>query len=157
MPLFKFFDFFKFGIDVDICHFKYQAKPHLSSWFSAACCGAIVHRNHFFCLYQKNKSSESKVKFRQASNCSKRVLGAAKLAYPNKTKESMRNLAFGTFSELLIVFPTKVNLLYLLFSAAWRCCLLHLAKQKCLLITFLRTLILMTWVSLYLFSFLDLI
>ena len=29
----------------------------------------IVHRNHFFCLYQRNKSSESKVRFRQASNC----------------------------------------------------------------------------------------
>ena len=33
-----------------------------------------------------------------------------------------------------------------------RCCLLHLIKQNCLLKTFLRTLILTTWVSLYLFS-----
>ena len=47
------------------------------------------HRNHFFCLYQQNKSSESKVKFRQASNCCKKVLKAAKLAYANKTKESI--------------------------------------------------------------------
>ena len=62
---------------------------------SAACAAAIVHRNHFFCLHQKDKSSESKVKFRQASNCCKRVLEAAKLAYTNKTKESItsRNLA----------------------------------------------------------------
>ena len=42
-----------------------------------------------FCLYQKDKSSTSKVKFRQASNCCKRVLEAAKLAYTNKTKESI--------------------------------------------------------------------
>ena len=28
----------------------------------------LAHRNHFFRLYQQNKSSESKVKFRQASN-----------------------------------------------------------------------------------------
>ena len=68
-------------------HHKYQVKPHSSPWFSAACAGAIVHRNHFFCLYQQNKSSESKVKFRQASNHCKRVLEAAKLAYATKTKE----------------------------------------------------------------------
>ena len=35
---------------------------------------------------------------------------------------------------------------------AWRCCPLHLIKQNCLLKTFLRTLILITQVSLYLFS-----
>ena len=38
-------------------------------------------------MYQQNKSSECKVKFRQASNRSKRVLEAAKLAYATKTKE----------------------------------------------------------------------
>ena len=40
-------------------------------------------------MYQKDKSSESKVKFRRASNCCKRVLEAAKLAYANKIKESI--------------------------------------------------------------------
>ena len=40
----------------------------------------------------------------------------------------------------LIVFLTKVNLQYLLFSIGLRCCLLHLIKQNCLLKTFLRTL-----------------
>ena len=77
------------GIDVYIPHCKYQVKPHLSPWFSAACAAAIVHRNHFFCLYQKDKSSDSKVKFRQASNRCKRVFEAAKLAYANKTNESI--------------------------------------------------------------------
>ena len=43
----------------------------------------------FFCLYKKDKSSDSKVKFRQAGNCRKRVLEAAKLAYADKTKESI--------------------------------------------------------------------
>ena len=38
-------------------------------------------------MYQKDKSSDSKVKFRQAINRCKRVLEAAKLAYANKTKE----------------------------------------------------------------------
>ena len=38
-------------------------------------------------MYQDNKSSESKVKFRQASNCCRKVLKAAKLAYAIKTKE----------------------------------------------------------------------
>ena len=49
------------GIDAYIPHRKYQVKPHSSPWFSAACAAAIVHRNHFFRLYQKAKSSESKV------------------------------------------------------------------------------------------------
>ena len=60
---------------------------HSSPWLSVAC-AAIVQRNHFH-LYQKDKSFDSKVKFRQASNCCKKVPGAAKLAYANKTKESI--------------------------------------------------------------------
>ena len=59
-------DWVQVGIDVYIPHHKYHVKPHLSPWFSAACAADIVHRNHFFHLYQKDKSSESKVKFRQA-------------------------------------------------------------------------------------------
>ena len=55
-----------------------------------------------------------------------------------KTPLLSRNLALVTFGKLL-VFSTKVNLLYLLYSMAWRCCLLHLIKQNCLLKTFLRT------------------
>ena len=84
------------GIDVYIPHCKYQVKPHSSPWFSAACAATIGHRNHFFCLYQKNKSSESKVKFRQASYCCKRVLEAAKLAYTTKTKESITSQKLGS-------------------------------------------------------------
>ena len=87
-------------------------------------------------LYQKDKSSDSKVKFREASNRCKRVFEAAKLAYANKTKESVtsHNFALVTFVELLILFSTKVNLLYLLYSTIQRCCLLHLTKQNFLLI-----------------------
>ena len=40
-------------------------------------------------MYQQNKFSESKVKFRQTINHCKRVLEAAKLAYANKTKDSI--------------------------------------------------------------------
>ena len=64
----EFCEWFLVGFDVHIPHCKYQVKPLSSPWFSAACAAAIVHRNHFFCLYQQNKSSESKVKFRQVSN-----------------------------------------------------------------------------------------
>ena len=73
------------GIDLYIPHRKYQVKPHSSAWFSAACAAAIVHRYHFSCLH-KDKSSSSKVKFKQTSNCCKRVLEAAELTYPNKNK-----------------------------------------------------------------------
>ena len=47
-------------------------------------------------MYQQNKSSESKVKFRQAKNHCKRVLEAAKLAYATKTKESISSQKLGS-------------------------------------------------------------
>ena len=100
------------GIDVYISHRKYQVKPHSSPWFSAACAAAIVYRNHFFRLYQKDKSSDSKVKFRQATSRWKKVLEAAKLACANKRKESItsRNLALRTFGELLTVLYHEYEL-----------------------------------------------
>ena len=42
------------GTDAYIPHRKYQVKPHLSPWFSAACAAAIVHRNHFFVCTKEN-------------------------------------------------------------------------------------------------------
>ena len=68
-----------------IPHREYQFRPHLSPWFSAVCADAILPRNHFR-QYQQNKS-DSKGKSRQASNCYKGILVAAKLAYENETKE----------------------------------------------------------------------
>ena len=56
------------------------------------------------CFYQQNKSSESKVKFRQVSNCCKSVLEAAKLAYANKTKESITSQKLGSWDFWQIVF-----------------------------------------------------
>ena len=92
----EFCDWVQVRIDVYIPYRKYQVKPHSSPWFSASCATAIIHRNHFFRLYQKDKSSDSKVKFRQASNRCKRVLEAAKLAYANKTKESITSQKLGS-------------------------------------------------------------
>ena len=92
----EFCEWFQVGIDVYNPHPKYQVKLHSSPWFSAACAATIVHRNHFLYLYQQNKSSESKVKFRQASIPCKRVLEAAKLAYATKTKESVTSQKLGS-------------------------------------------------------------
>ena len=92
----EFCEWVQVGIDVYILHRKYHVKPHSSPWFSAACAVAIVHRNHFFHFYQQNKFSESKLKFRKASNHYKRVLEAAKLAYANKTKESITSKRLGS-------------------------------------------------------------
>ena len=44
----EFCEWFQVGIDVYIPHRKYQVKPHLSPWCSAACTAAIVDRNQFF-------------------------------------------------------------------------------------------------------------
>ena len=92
----EFGEWIRVGIDAYIPHRKYQVKSHSSPWFSAACAAAIVHRNHFFRLYQREKSSDSKVKFRQASNRCKSVLEAAKLAYANKRKESITSRKLGS-------------------------------------------------------------
>ena len=61
---------------------------------AAACAAAVVYRNYFFHLYQQNRSSEFKVKFKQGSNRCKKVLEAAKLAYAINAKESF------TFNKL---------------------------------------------------------
>ena len=75
---------------------EYQDKPCSSPCFSAAFGAAIVHRNHFFPLYQKDKCSDSKAKLSQTSNHCKRVLEAAKLAYANKTKEFITSQKLGS-------------------------------------------------------------
>ena len=118
---------------------------------------AIVYRNCFFRLYQQNKPSESKVKFRQASNRCRRVLEATEVTYAIKQKSPSlpRNLALRTFGKSLIVFSTKLDLLYLPYSTTQSCCLLHLIKQNCLLKTFPRTPILVAPVFLYLFPLLE--
>ena len=156
----EFCEWVQVGIDLYIPHCKYQVKPHSSPWFSAACAAVIVHGNHFFRLYQQNKSSESRVKFRQASNRCKRVLEAAKLAYATKTKESIKSQKLGSRDFWQIAnsvlnkgksaIPPLFNRPEVLSSA-------HLIKQNYLLKTFPRTQILMTLVSLYLFSILELI
>ena len=127
----EFCEWVQVGIDVYIPHRKYQVKPHSSPWFSAACTAAIVHRNHFFCLYQREKSS--KVKFRQASNHCKRVLEAAKLTYANKTKESItsQKLDSHDFWRSANSVLNKGKSVIRTLPTAWRCCLLHLIKQNC--------------------------
>ena len=93
------------GIDVYILHQKYQVKPDSSPWFSAACAAAIVDRNHFFHLYQKDKSCESKVKFRQTINHYK----SCQLPYTNKTKDSTTSEKLGSqdFRGIANTVPSK--------------------------------------------------
>ena len=152
----EFCEWVHIGIDVHIPHHKYQVKPRLSPWFSAAFAYAKVHGNHFFRLYQTEKSSDSKVKFRQPSNHCKRVLEAAKLAYANKTKESLTSLKLGfwDFGQIAKRIFSKGKSAILLYSVTQRCCLLHLVKQNYLLKTSLRTLSLMALILRYL-SLLD--
>ena len=99
----------------------------------------------FFCFYQNDKSSESKVKFRQASNYCKRILEDAKLAYINKTRvhhfpetwvSGLLQLANGVFDKGKSAIPPLFNDPEVLSSAS--------DEAKFLLKTFLRTLILMT-------------
>ena len=61
-------------------------SSYLSGQTSHTVCGASIDHRNCFCLCQQNKSAETKVKFRQASNQCKRALEAAKVAYVNKTR-----------------------------------------------------------------------
>ena len=71
-------------------------QPSLISMvFSCLCC-CHSQRNYVYRLYQQNISSKSKVKFREASNRCKRVLKAAKIAYANKTEESILSQKLGS-------------------------------------------------------------
>ena len=85
------------GIDVYVPHCKYKIIPHSSPWFSAACAAAIVHRNHFFRLYHREKSSDSKVKFRQASDHWKTAFETAKFVNANNIKESITSQRLGSW------------------------------------------------------------
>ena len=146
--------------DVHIPHCKYQVKPHSSTWFLlASAVAAIVQRNNFCRLYQQNKSYEPKVKFRQGSNSCKRVEGA-KLAYATKTKglitsQKLDSLDFCQIANSVLNIGKSTTILPLfdgpdvLPSAS--------DKQTYWLKTFLKTLFLMTRVSLYLFSLLEVI
>ena len=101
-------------------------------------------------MYQKDKSSESEKKFRQANNCCKRVLEAAKFAYANKIKESITSQTLGSQDFWRIAndvlnkgksaISPLLNSLQVLSSAS--------DKAKFFAKNFLRTLILMTQVSL---------
>ena len=153
------FELVHIEIDVYIPHLKYQVKSHSSPWFSAACAAAIVHRNHFFYLDQHNKSFESKVKFRQPSNCCKRVLQATKFSYANKTKASITSQKLGCQNFCWIansVLNKGKSAMRLLFNGPE---VLSFASDKAKLFakTFLRALIFMTQVSLYLPSLVELI
>ena len=149
----EFSEWVQVGIDVYIPHRKNQIKPHSSPWFSAAFAAAIVHRNHFFRLYQKDKSSDSKVKFRQVLILAKGFLKLPKLHMLIK-QESITSQKLGPWDFWWIAnsilnkgksaIPPLFNSLDMLSSAS--------DKAK----LFLRTLILMTQVSFYLFSLLEL-
>ena len=66
-------------IDAHILHQKNRTNPISSPWFSVTRATVMTHKYWFvprywycidwFVLYQQHKSSASKVKFRQASNC----------------------------------------------------------------------------------------
>ena len=147
----------------DIFKLSASTAREFCEWVQVGIDAPIPHRIDvhiaLFCLYQKGKSSESKVKFRKASNCCKRFLEATKLAYANKTKESITSRKLGSrdiwriANSVLNKIKSAISPLFngpeVLSSAS--------IKQNCFLKNFLRTLILMTQVTLYLFSLLELI
>ena len=83
----EFFEWVYIGIDVLIPHNTGSIITHLHDFNLLAL--LLKLKEITFYLYRQNKYSESKVKFRQASNHCKRLLQAAKMAYANKIKGSI--------------------------------------------------------------------
>ena len=107
----KFCEWSQISINRYIPHHNYQIKLHSSAWYSTVFTDVKVHINHFFCFHKQNKSFPSKVKFRQASNCYKRRLEAAKFAYLNKTKTPItsQKLSLRDFCKLLLLLKIANN------------------------------------------------
>ena len=135
-------------MDVYIHYCEYQVKPRLSPWISNACTAAKADRIYLIHFYHQSSSCATKVTFRHASNCCKRVLDVPEI----KRGYHFSQTCLPDFGKLLLVFSTKVNLLCFFYLVALRCCVLNLVKQNYLLKFFLRTLILITQVYLCLFS-----
>ena len=147
-----FFKWFQIGIDVYFLHCKYQVKPHSSPWFSAACAAAIAHRKSLVCSKRINFL---KVKSRKASILYKRVLKAGKLACANNTKGSMTSQKLSSLDFFRIassVLNKGESSIPPLFNDPEL-----LSSLSCKVILIAKTLILMSQVSLYLFSLVELI
>ena len=83
-------DIFKISVSADAKNFCEWSQVENDVYIPHEVSGQafLISHKSLFCLYQQNKSSESKVKFTKAHYCKATVVEAVKLAYPNKTKES---------------------------------------------------------------------
>ena len=84
----EFCEWVQFGIYVYVTHLYGFQLLGLLPYF--------IEIVFFLCTKRINKSFESEVKFRQVSNRCKRVLEVVKLAYANKTKESITSQKIGS-------------------------------------------------------------
>ena len=119
-------------------------KAHWSLWLSVGCAFALALKNYFFCFYQQDKSSISRINIRQAIYCCKRLLQGATLAFANKSRWSTtsQKLGFRNFCPITNVVFKKgkfyhsfLFLLFFLFllrdTADWdRKCLIDLNARK---------------------------
>ena len=106
----EFCEWVQVGINVYIPHQKYHVKPHSSPWLSGASADAIINRNHLLGFYQQNKSSESKEKLQLK-------LPNLHMLIKHKSLLLTRNLALGTFGNLLIVFSKGKSAIPPLFNS----------------------------------------
>ena len=97
------------GIDVYIPHCKYQVKPYSSTWLLAACTAAIGHRNHFFVC--TNRINLLNLKY----SSSRLVIVVKGFLKPPNLRMLLKQKS-PSLDRLLIVFSTKANLLYLMYS-----------------------------------------
>ena len=92
----EFAEWVQVAVDEYIPNRKFQVTPHSSPWFTPACAAAIVHRNHFFRLYHRDRNDATKTLYRQASNRCKRIIESAKLHYFEKTRDAIASQKLGS-------------------------------------------------------------
>ena len=144
----EFCEWVQVEINVYILHCKNQVKPHSFPWFSAACSLPWFIEITFL-------NCTSRIILLNLKQSSDRLVIIAKGLWKLPNLHIL--LKQKDFGKFLIVFSTKINLPYLLYSTGRRHWFLHLIKANCLLNIFVISLILMTQVSFHLFSLLELV
>ena len=90
----EFCEWVQVEIDVHIPHRKYQVKPHYLRGFQLLVLLPSFIEIIFFCLYQKDKSSDSKVKFAEKFSVNSNLddSGISLPVFPSRTNLKLHNV-----------------------------------------------------------------
>ena len=89
------------------------SSTFIHPWFLAVCVADITHRNNLFHLYKQNKGKGKRENSYRLAIVAKGLLKLSNLPMLIKQKKLITLHRLWFLANLLIVFSTKVNLIYL--------------------------------------------